>query len=671
MFNSKIYWENRYKKGGHSGKGSYNEFAVFKASILNTFIKEHNITSIIDYGVGDGNQLKLLDTRDKKYIGIDVSPTVLSMCEFQFKNDKTKTFVLDTNLESNTSADLVMSCDVIYHLIEDHVYKEYMSKLFNMSNKYVIIYAPNVNNRDSECVHVRKREFIEFVFKKYTDFNLVKRIKGDVGCPFYIFQRKDTYIPLINRNIIQVTKKDPVPSIVVSKINDTLSNYNYYWYNDETMCEYMRNNKLEEFPNIINKIKSFKKGQHKAALFRYYWLYLNGGIFIDSDLMIEYEMNFSQNTFVSVKTYHKDTNLLFNGFIACNRFNPIVYKALQKAYYVEDNKLDNDNHYLCKQLYEIYQELHSHQNTFLLQEVKENNFKKGVKSYFNNQHVLTHWCYTKKIEIDHTIGTLPRRPVYVSLTSIFQNQDILLHTLKSIKDQTHPPNQIFLYLSEEPYLLDKGFRNRKITNMNLSTFLKNNEKYISVIWVHNIGSYRKLIPILRQKWDEKCIIITIDDDTVYEKRLIHNLVSDYNKHKCVVGYRGFTPKFDNFHNFCYKKHSTLEKQSLYNFLTGKGGILYTPEFFHETKDLIFNREIFLHTCNAQDDIWFYIVRVLNKIECCIFHKKYMRRDIGRKGLYITINSKNDKNTVAFKNTIQKLKELDYYVDVSGHNVLRK
>ena len=64
----------------------------------------------------------------------------------------------------------------------------------------------------------------------------------------------------------------------------------------------------------------------------------------------------------------------------------------------------------------------------------------------------------------------------------------------------------------------------------------------------------------------------------------------------------------NFENFDYTKKGKLQKISLYNFLTGKGGILYKPEFFHKTKNLIFNEEIYLNICNKQDDLWFYIVR---------------------------------------------------------------
>ena len=39
-FNSSLFWENRYKKGGNSGSGSYNKMAEFKAKVINDFIKE-------------------------------------------------------------------------------------------------------------------------------------------------------------------------------------------------------------------------------------------------------------------------------------------------------------------------------------------------------------------------------------------------------------------------------------------------------------------------------------------------------------------------------------------------------------------------------------------------------------------------------------------------------
>jgi hypothetical protein len=44
------YWEQRYQRGGNSGAGSYDNLAKFKAKILNNFVKENHIKSVIEWG---------------------------------------------------------------------------------------------------------------------------------------------------------------------------------------------------------------------------------------------------------------------------------------------------------------------------------------------------------------------------------------------------------------------------------------------------------------------------------------------------------------------------------------------------------------------------------------------------------------------------------------------
>ena len=247
-------------------------------------------------------------------------------------------------------------------------------------------------------------------------------------------------------------------------------------------------------------------------------------------------------------------------------------------------------------------------------------------------------------------------PVYVSITSIYKNQEELYLTLKSIIKQKLKPTKIFLYLSEEQYLLDTGFKQKKIDNKKLNSFLNNNKDNIEVKWVPNTGSYRKLIPLLKEKWNEDCIIITLDDDTIYDKNLLTNLVTDYEKHKCVINYRGFTPKINKFEDFDYTKRDTLKNKSLYNFATGKSGILYKPQFFKKTDDLIFDDKIYKKTCDKQDDVWFYIVRILNNVDCYIDDKKWKETDISTHGLYRNFNKKNNNNTVAFNKTLKMIDE---------------
>ena len=85
------YWEARYAAGGNSGKGSGGVFAEFKAEIVNTFVREHDIASVIDFGCGDGAQLALAEYA--KYIGLDTSKTAVEMCRDRFKDDRTKTYL--------------------------------------------------------------------------------------------------------------------------------------------------------------------------------------------------------------------------------------------------------------------------------------------------------------------------------------------------------------------------------------------------------------------------------------------------------------------------------------------------------------------------------------------------------------------------------------------------
>lgn len=174
MFSSSEYWNNRYVKGGNSGSGSYNNLAQFKADIINDFINNNKIISIIDYGVGDGNQLKLINTENKLYTGIDVSTYIISKCKEMFKYDETKSFIHTDNINNELKAELLLSCDVIYHLIEDNVYEEYMNKLFYMSNKYIIIYAKNEDI--NHCLHVKFRKFLNYIEDNFPEWQLIKHI---------------------------------------------------------------------------------------------------------------------------------------------------------------------------------------------------------------------------------------------------------------------------------------------------------------------------------------------------------------------------------------------------------------------------------------------------------------------------------------------------------------
>jgi SAM-dependent methyltransferase len=171
---SKNYWIDRYDSGGNSGDGSYNKLAEFKAEIINAFVRKNNIKTIIEYGCGDGNQLKLAEYLS--YIGFDVSPKALSICKEEFMNDSSKTFELMDNY-LNETAELTLSLDVIYHLIEDSVFTEYMNRLFDSSEKFVIIYSSDTDvNSVGAAAHVKQRNFSKWVNDMKLEWKLIQHI---------------------------------------------------------------------------------------------------------------------------------------------------------------------------------------------------------------------------------------------------------------------------------------------------------------------------------------------------------------------------------------------------------------------------------------------------------------------------------------------------------------
>ena len=136
--------------------------AKFKAEIINNFVIKHKINTVIEWGSGDCNQLSLMNY--KKYIGYDVSKTAINICKKKFYNDSTKTFIhLDDKYINHKKADLSISLDVIFHLLEDNVFTVYMKNLFDSSKHYVCIYSSNYNKIFTK--HVKHRKFTDWIDK--------------------------------------------------------------------------------------------------------------------------------------------------------------------------------------------------------------------------------------------------------------------------------------------------------------------------------------------------------------------------------------------------------------------------------------------------------------------------------------------------------------------------
>jgi SAM-dependent methyltransferase len=170
-FNSAQYWERRYSSGKTSGSGSYGRLAQYKADFLNNFIEANQISSVLDMGCGDGNQLSLL--RDVPYVGVDVSAAVLEKNRTRFADRPNTKFLHVNDLAATDLGDLAMSNDVIYHLIEDEVFERYMRTLFLHARRCVVIYSSN-EHKTGKAKHIKHRKFTDFVSKEILGWTLVQ-----------------------------------------------------------------------------------------------------------------------------------------------------------------------------------------------------------------------------------------------------------------------------------------------------------------------------------------------------------------------------------------------------------------------------------------------------------------------------------------------------------------
>lgn len=160
-----------------------------------------------------------------------------------------------------------------------------------------------------------------------------------------------TEIPKI---IFQTSKERP-PHYLVHMIKKMCPGWTYIHFTDNDIIKFFNNNPLEQFPNIVEKFKSIKNGAHKADLFRYYFIYLKGGVFLDSDAMIQKPINYivKDYDFFTVESVHYCPKCIFQGFLGAKPGNQIIYEALVDLYTMNNILLDKDYLIVCKNLYKI------------------------------------------------------------------------------------------------------------------------------------------------------------------------------------------------------------------------------------------------------------------------------------------------------------------------------
>ena len=185
--------------------------------------------------------------------------------------------------------------------------------------------------------------------------------------------------------------------------------------------------------------------------------------------------------------------------------------------------------------------------------------------------------------------------ILVSLTTTCDRSHLLGQSLPSLVHQDLTPDALIVNISRAPYLKDRGFSQ-------IPQWLE--RMPVTINWVENTGSYRKLLPVLSDA-DTDDLVVTADDDIVYGRSWLSSLVQAHHSSPgAIVCCRGRKMKkniFGRWQNYRNWPLANKEMSGLHILPTGGAGTVYTRRLVH--LDFIFD-STFLKIGPKNDDLWF-------------------------------------------------------------------
>ena len=195
------------------------------------------------------------------------------------------------------------------------------------------------------------------------------------------------------------TSPKQLPRYVVDINMKYCPKWEYKHFDDQGIYSFFEENPLEEFKEIRSRFDSFSNGAHRADLFRYFYLYQKGGVYLDSDAVLcaDIDRICANYDFISIRSYHKDKKLLFNGFIVARPGCSVLYDALKNIYEMDDELLKSDYHLICKNLFSFVNECKGI-SVKIYKEERSSEFLPGVRTYSGEKVLIViHYCYLKKV----------------------------------------------------------------------------------------------------------------------------------------------------------------------------------------------------------------------------------------------------------------------------------
>ena len=197
--------------------------------------------------------------------------------------------------------------------------------------------------------------------------------------------------------------------------------------------------------------------------------------------------------------------------------------------------------------------------------------------------------------------------VSVNLTTTRARWPLCRIALTSLLMQSHPADQINLWISKTPFLADSGFTEDTRLAIFLAELPAAWRERLEVHWVENTGPYRKLLPALRSAGPND-LVVTADDDIFYGRdwlRLLLEADADCAGSGRVVASRVRLQRKNPLGGLTSYLHWPLATEAVTlqagYVVTFGGGAVLTRDAFTE-QDLA--SDAFLELAPTADDLWY-------------------------------------------------------------------
>lgn len=216
-------------------------------------------------------------------------------------------------------------------------------------------------------------------------------------------------------------------------------------------------------------------------------------------------------------------------------------------------------------------------------------FKNGVISYFREKKIR--YCDEAYLSLNNDKRD---EKVIVSLTSFPARFSKLDLVIKSILLQSEKPDKVILWLGSDSSDAVIPKELERLCEYGLEIIRKRED----------LRSHKKYYYAMKSFPND--VIITIDDDVIYDKNLIRDLLQKHKEYpNAVVAKR--------VHRIKYCEDGTIDEYlkwdlqcenevipSMDLMATGVGGVLYPPKCMD---DQVFNKDDMMKYCPKADDIW--------------------------------------------------------------------